>query len=295
MIKYVFRPKRKCHGKSVPARLFSGRLRLDGWPRLRTFPLHVMDKRVAEEKLNKLAIEYEREQAGLLPSRSLRQAAEVPLATHLESFLKDRQTRGCVEKHVQNVAGRVRTLLAECGWKHGRDVNATAFLKWREGKKMGAGTMNNYLKSARSFFRWLEDMELIEKNPLKRVELVRVEGRTRMVRRSFTSEELGRLFAVAGPRAVIYRAAALTGARRGELGRVRWADVVLDGPVRQVIIQAWSAKNHQQRIVPLRADFGGRTAKTAARHMAAGGFGVCARDAQHEGVLRGSASRRHRA
>jgi len=55
---FLFHPT--AHGKK--ARLFSCRIRLDGWQNARTFPLHVTDRRVASQKLAELLREIEQEQ-----------------------------------------------------------------------------------------------------------------------------------------------------------------------------------------------------------------------------------------
>ena len=61
MINFLFQPKRA----GEKSRLWSARVRLDGWLKPRTFVLHVSDKRVAQQKLTKLIEELEREAAGI--------------------------------------------------------------------------------------------------------------------------------------------------------------------------------------------------------------------------------------
>ena len=68
MIHHIFRPSRG----GVKARLWVARVRLDGWPRPKRFPLRVTDRRVAEQKLRDLVQELEREAAGISVPRILR-------------------------------------------------------------------------------------------------------------------------------------------------------------------------------------------------------------------------------
>ena len=61
MISFLFQHSRR----GEKSRLWSARVRLDEWPRARTFPLHVTDKRVADQKLRDLVSELERETHGI--------------------------------------------------------------------------------------------------------------------------------------------------------------------------------------------------------------------------------------
>src|SRR5450756_975061 len=83
MINFLFQHKRS----GVKSRLWSARLRLDGWLKPKTFPLKVADKRVAQQKLTKLVEELEREAAGIGAPKVQREAAHAPLLTHLRAFL----------------------------------------------------------------------------------------------------------------------------------------------------------------------------------------------------------------
>src|SRR5438128_727874 len=73
-------------------------------------------------------------------------------------------------------------------------------------------------------------------------------------RRSFTEDELQRLIRVAGLRGVVYRIAARTGIRRGELTEVQWRDVHLDTTQPFIFVRASISKNHRQAMQPLTPD-----------------------------------------
>lgn len=101
MVRFLFQHKRK----GDKARLWSARVRLDGWSKRRTFPLHVSDKRVAEQKLAKLIEELEREAAGIGTPKVQKEAAQTPLAEHLQAYAAELQglgrAKGTLTKYTQ--------------------------------------------------------------------------------------------------------------------------------------------------------------------------------------------------
>jgi integrase len=84
--------------------------------------------------------------------------------------------------------------------------------------------------------------------------MLRVQGRQQRARRSYTAEEIQRLLAVADGRSAIYLLAVLTGIRRGEIKKLRWADVVLDGADPRITVSAAISKNHYEDALPLHPD-----------------------------------------
>jgi integrase len=100
--------------------------------------------------------------------------------------------------------------------------------------------------------KWLQPQ--IGSNPVQFVEKVGTNGTDKRKRRAFTVEELQRLEKVSGKRAVVYKIAALTGIRRGELREIEWRDVHLDGPSPFIYVRASIAKNHDDAMQPLTPD-----------------------------------------
>jgi len=66
MICEKYKAKRKRDGKTVIARLWRGRLRLDGETTIEDFGLKTSDKQEAEKRLNEHRIRRERERAGFI-------------------------------------------------------------------------------------------------------------------------------------------------------------------------------------------------------------------------------------
>ncbi|NBV24893.1 MAG: site-specific integrase, partial [Proteobacteria bacterium] len=250
MICYVFKPIRL--GKR--ARLYSGRYRLKADLKPVTVPLHLMDKQLAEAALRKIVKEKEQEAEGWLAPARVRDAAQKPLDEHLGAFVRDQIAKGRVARYVDNLEMTLGVLIKECGWKHAQQVTASSFVVWRQRQEKSPKTLNEYLGNAKAFLNWMVRLEFITANPLAPVEKTRTLGRETRARRSYSAEEIQRLLAVAGPRKVIYLTAVLTGLRRGELAKLKWADVHLDGPAPFILVRGANAKNHKEERQPLHTD-----------------------------------------
>jgi integrase len=249
MICNVFKPKRKTDGKKSQQRMYRGRYRLDGNRKLTDVPLHTFDKQVAVERLKKIVREKQQEREGLIASKPQREAAQKPLAEHLEDFIRSRQSIGRDEKYVKELRKKVLKLVERCGWELPCHVTAESFEAWRNGQDKSAKTLNEYLGAISGLMRWLE--RRVGANPLRFVEKARVGGTQQRDRRAFTLEQLGSLVAVSGERGVVYLTAAFTGLRRGELGQLKWSDVRLDASKPFINARAAISKNHKQCSLPL--------------------------------------------
>jgi integrase len=249
MICNVFKPKRKTDGKKSQQRMYRGRYRLDGDRKLTDVPLHTFDKQVAVERLKKIVREKQQQREGLIASKPQREAAQKPLAEHLEDFIRSRQSIGRDEKYVKELRKKVLKLVEDCGWELPCHVTAESFEAWRNGQENSAKTLNEYLGAISGLMRWLE--RRVGTNPLRFVEKARVGGTQQRDRRAFTLEQLGSLVAVSGDRGVVYLTAAFTGLRRGELGQLKWSDVHLDAAKPFINARAAISKNHKQCSLPL--------------------------------------------
>ena len=254
MIAYIYRPKRRRDGKLVFARLYRARIRFPDEHKAKDIPLHVTEKRSAEQKLQQILNEHSQESVGLIAPKKIREAAETPLVNYFEIYTRELVTAGCVKRYVQGVENYVGTLRKECKWEYFKDINAEAFQNWRQRQQKSPKTLNEYLVAVRAFLKWAEHLGYIGHNPLSKVELLRVQGRQKRARRSYTPEEIARLLAVAGRRLPVYLLAMLTGIRRGEIKQLRWADVELDGAAPKITVPADISKNHYGDALPLHPD-----------------------------------------
>jgi len=230
------------------------RYRIGDMPVDRWKSLGVTDLQVANKKAQEFIQEKEREAAGIVEAKPMRDAAQRPLLEHLNDYEADLVTRGRAGRGGRGArllkARNVR-LMKECGWKFAAQISADSFVAWRKRHKAAARTQNHYLQGMISFLNWMERGGRIKANPLKFVQKVDERGQKKRVRRAFTDEELRKLIEGSGPRGIIYFTAARTGLRQEELRQLQWGDVRLEVQIPQIIVRAETAKNKKQEPVYL--------------------------------------------
>jgi integrase len=213
MIAFLFRPSRG--GKK--SKLWSAKVRLDEWAKVRVFPLHVTDKRVAQHKLEEIVQEHERESVGIVAPRAMRTAAQKPLVDHLNAFLADvvaKQRSTNTEKAYRRALGK---LFQRCGWRYLREITPRSFVQWRSLGEVSPKYANDLLGYMFSLLNWLVRQNQLLANPLREVEKITIKA-GRGHRRALSAEEIQRLLAVVPPhRATVYLMAIYTGLRRREL------------------------------------------------------------------------------
>ena len=208
---------------------------------LGTSELRVAEKRRAEKR-NQIQLERD----GLIPPKTVLEAAQRKLVEHLEDFIGDMRRRGKSEKYLANLEFRVGRTIQECHWNTAANVTADSFQIWLRGhSELAAKTANDYLEAVRCFFNWLIKMGRFSFNPLVTVEKVKTQGRQTRDRRAFTYDEFKRLLVVAGVRKTVYLMAAHTGFRRSELAKLVWADLHLDEAKPFVLVRASTTKNSE--------------------------------------------------
>ena len=214
--------------------------------------LKVRDERTAQRLMADFITKEEREAAGILPSRKLREGANALLEKELVSYLQDLQAQHCAPKYVENTGLFIRKIARETGWKSVRDVCAGGFTAWRATKKQSSPkTLNLYFGAVLSFLNWLVKSGKLPENPLAGVQSVREFKKVRE-RRAITDEEASRLLAVAPPeRRIIYLMALHSGLRRNEMELLEWQDVHLDGPCPFIKLRAATTKNRKGDTVVL--------------------------------------------
>jgi integrase len=252
MIATVYKPTRLKNGRRVVARMYRAKYRLDPREKIKDVALHTNDKQVAEQKLRKVVKDAQREREGLIAPQYQRDAAATPLLTHIKNFIADRRAVRCDEKYVRELERKLERLASENRWLRVSDVSAESFCAWRGRQRMNPKTLNEYLNACCGLLNWLEPQ--IGGNALRHVQKAQTHGAKTLNRRAFAELELQRLFAVSGRRGVIYRVAARTGIRRGELAQVEWSDVHLDTTQPFIDVRACVSKNHRAARQPLPPD-----------------------------------------
>lgn len=252
MIASVYKQKKKVKGKTITARYYRGRYRLDGDYEIIDIPLKTTDKQVAEKKLKELIQTKEQERAGIVAPKAQIKAAQKPLEEHLANYLDDLISLGRDDEYTARIRLRVQRLINQCGWKVPIDVTSDSFVHWRSSQKRDSPkTLNDHLDAIRGLLNWMVDKERIAANPLSKVKKADLRGK-QTKRRAFNDAEFSRLLSVANAnRRLIYLCAAYTGLRKGELMSLVWADCGLEGKQPHIKARASTTKNRKEAIIPL--------------------------------------------
>jgi len=206
------------------------KIQLEAWPRERRFTLGTTDKRTAQTKLQAKLSEFEKEAAGIIPPRSVREAMKRPLAELVALFIADMAARDKAAATVKRYGLVLRNLSAACGWGTLAQVTASGFCEWRKDCGLRPVTQNHCLNTWSRFFRWLVRQRLALENPFAFVDLADTRRSVREYRTALTAEQVAALLGTApAHRAAIYRLVLETGIRRTELRRLRVCDVMLAG------------------------------------------------------------------
>jgi integrase len=241
MISFLFQHKRA----DEKSRLWSARVRLDGWLKSRTFSLHVSDKRVAQQKLTKLVETLEREAAGIGTPKIQRDAVQAPLATHLSAFLAECKATGRSKNTLSKYANSLPKLCKRCRWGTVRDITVESFTAWRENSGLGPKTVNDLLSNMRAFLNWMKRRSLIAANPLEHVQKVSNDSPGGF-RRALSVDEITRLLRVAPThRATVYQTILYTGLRRREINGLRWGDFEFEAVPPRLHVPSSISKNRK--------------------------------------------------
>ena len=254
MIFKVEKRRSRQNGKLRLTRCYYLRYRIGDMPADRWKSLGVTDFQTANKKAQEFIQEREREAAGIIEAKPVRDAAQRPLLEHLDEYEADLVKRGRAGRGGRGgrlLKSRIIHLANECRWQLSGHVTADSFIVWRNQHKAAARTQNHYLQGMVSFLNWMERMGRIKSNPLKFVGKVDERGQKKRVRRAFTDSELRKLIEGSGPRGIIYFTAARTGLRQEELRQLQWGDVRLESKIPQIIVRAETAKNKTQEPVYL--------------------------------------------
>ena len=195
-------------------------------------------------------------------------AANRPLGDHLVEFKQALLDKGSTGTHAHNTAQSVAAILDGTGAEHLSDLDAAAvsrYLAERRADGLSVGGSNHYLTALKSFCNWLVRERRASTNPVAHLSKLNERMDKRRKRRPFPPDELRHLlatttdgperFGMAGPeRALLYRVAAETGLRAGELRSLTRVSFALDGPEPTVTVTAAYSKRRRDDVLPLRPD-----------------------------------------
>ena len=255
MTKSITRPSRidPETGKRIRSRMYRLAYQIPGMPKKKFVSLHTSDKQVAQKRADDFLRELQQEKAGIISSRSERDAAQVPFLRHVEDYVADLTAAGRDREYLYTIEKRLAKLAKFCGWECLANVSVDTFQNWRKAHapKLAAKTLKEYHAAMIAFVGWLKDCKRIAGNPLEGVSRVEVRGREVRKRRAFTYEELNRLLSVSAVRAFGYLMAFFTGLRRAELEGLTRGDVHLDAEKPYVVVRASTTKNHKSAEIRL--------------------------------------------
>lgn len=251
MIAFLYQRSSKAEGKS---RLWSARIRLDDWPKARSIPLHVTDKRVAEKRMWEIVSELERETHGVGIPKPTRDAWKVSVMEHHAAFLKACEGAKLSANTLSKYRHALPRLFKGCKWETLRDINAPSFNRWRDQCGLAPKTVNDLLGCARTFIVWMKREQLILADPLADVRKV-TDPNVGGFRRSLSLEEIPRLLKVSPPyRSLIYLTVIYTGLRRNELNGLKWDDFNFAVEPATLKVPASLSKNRKEATLYLRPE-----------------------------------------
>jgi len=199
-----------------------------------------------------------------------------PLAVHLESFRTDLAARGNSAQHIRETFTLAESILTATAAKRIGEIDADRVRAkvndWRtiEGKSLAR--CNHALRACKAFTRWAYRTRRAPVDALAGLSLYNAATDRRRVRRALSADELRRLIVAAetGPdmrgmsgatRAALYRIAAGTGYRAGELASLTPESFNLDDDPPTIAVEAGSSKRRRRDVQPIRADLADWLAK----------------------------------
>ncbi|MEZ0267615.1 MAG: tyrosine-type recombinase/integrase [Phycisphaerae bacterium] len=182
-----------------------------------------------------------------------------PLADHLVDFEAALRAKDNTPQYVVLKVARVRKILEGCGLRYWSDISASRVQTYLAGLRTGAGkmsaqTFNFYLQAFKQFCRWLYRDRRAGESPVHHLPGLNAKLDKRHPRRALSVEEMGWLLHAAetgpergrvpGPeRALLFRVAAETGLRAGELASLTVSSFSLDTDPPLVRVQAGYSKH----------------------------------------------------
>ena len=195
------------------------------------------------------------------------QLRHITLDEALEQYRTKMVAGGSVSKHINSTHRCIVQVFSDVNINSLTDIRRETIERWvaNEVQKQERTpcTINYYLATVKAFVQYLEDIELLSKNPLKSIRKLNPEIGQRKKRRAMTADEVKRLLDIAasdnptrawkaGERMLIYRLLIGTGLRSMELSLLTPNQIDFEHCLLRV--EAAKTKNKKADVLPLRAD-----------------------------------------
>ena len=190
-----------------------------------------------------------------------------PLSEHVADYEKHLRSKGNTERHVKLTLKRLRSLLKATKAKTIDDLDVgkigSVLSSWRSQKKepISVGTSNHYVRSVKSFTRWLWMERRTSDDPLIGLRSLNANVDVKRKRRAFSVAELrmlieateksGETLCGLSPerRALLYLVAVYTGFRASELRSLSVRSFDLEA--KTVTVEAAYSKRRRQDVLPI--------------------------------------------
>ncbi len=218
---------------------------------------------------------------------------ETVLGNQIDTYLVKLESEGTSPVHRANVRRNLERLATDCRFARLSDLSREPLERWLVSQQkagMGARTRNTYRAAVVAFCNWCVETGRLLSNPFGKVAKADEDVDPRRQRRALTEDELRRLLDVARrrpvldatmirrgkrkgeaiaelrddtrkrletlgwERALIYKTLVLTGLRKGELASLTVGQLVLDGTLPCLMLDAADEKNREGSTIPLRSD-----------------------------------------
>ena len=225
--------------------------------------MKITEKSVAQAELQRRLKQTQREQAGLIDP-SAKSAAE-PVEPFVATYIGRLENHGRSPDYVRKVQQRLNHFLDSGPMARVGDLSPKLIARVLDdlaGSGLMPSTVNHYWDAMHAFCDWLVRLQgVLAANPVSNVEKAAINGRRRKMRRAMTAGELGRLLNYAPEyRSRFYEFAVLTLLRVSEIGKLRWADMKLEGDDPHIALVAAHTKAKRADTVALDEDYAQRIA-----------------------------------
>jgi len=177
-----------------------------------------------------------------------------PLADVLKIFLQDKRRIGRADRTVKSLDSTLSAFLAVSPSRLVADFTRDAVTRYLDALDLPPATIRNHRARLATFGNWLARRQYLPENPVQHIDVASHDIRSPRVLTPFEAERVmqaavdyrGGIFAA------MYAIALFAGLRHGEIVRLTWDDVFLDGPEPLIRVGRGKIRGRRSiRVVPI--------------------------------------------